>query len=163
MGCASFSLGPSRRERTPPGLPIPAPDDEHDVPLDRGALYGCLPHDSLDDRELRVLRVALRGVELDPALAVGKRVKRGVAEGAPLRERDLESVPVIAKGDLVTLVARVGAVTATARGVALAAAGPMAAGSGDPQHHTSPVLRSAQLWFPRATTLTALASVRPAS
>ncbi|MHB8766476.1 MAG: flagellar basal body P-ring formation chaperone FlgA, partial [Deferrisomatales bacterium] len=59
----------------------------------------------------------------DPEAVVGKRLTRSLAEGTLLSPRDLESPPVIARGDTVRLVARVGGVVASTLGKALEPAG----------------------------------------
>ena len=59
----------------------------------------------------------------DPEAAVGKRVTRSLRAGTPLGPRDLEAVPVVGRGDVLLLVARVGGVVASLPGKALEAAG----------------------------------------
>jgi len=63
------------------------------------------------------------GVLRDPQGAVGRRVVRSLSAGTALNERDVESVPLVGRGDAVLLVARVGAVVATVPGKALESAG----------------------------------------
>jgi flagella basal body P-ring formation protein FlgA len=58
-----------------------------------------------------------------PEDAAGRRAVRSLSVGTTLSARDLESVPAIGRGDAVLLVARVGAVVATAPGRALESAG----------------------------------------
>ena len=75
-----------------------------------------------DDVEVRAGR-SVRGALTDPARAVGKRARRSLRAGATLAAADLETVPVVSRGDLVRLVARVGGVTASTLGRALEPAG----------------------------------------
>ena len=49
---------------------------------------------------------------------IGKKVKRTVRRGQALDRRTIEFPPMIHRGELVTLIARKGALTVTARGVA---------------------------------------------
>jgi flagella basal body P-ring formation protein FlgA len=58
-----------------------------------------------------------------PEDAIGKRVTRSLRAGSPLGERDLEAVPVVDRGDVLLLVARVGGVVASMPGKALESAG----------------------------------------
>ena len=66
---------------------------------------------------------ATDGVLREPREAVGRRMVRSLSSGAALNERDVESVPLVGRGDAVLLVARVGAVVATVPGKALESAG----------------------------------------
>jgi flagella basal body P-ring formation protein FlgA len=77
-----------------------------------------------EDLELRSARSSRGGGLTDPGQAVGKRLLRNLSAGSPLAAADVEAVPMVERGDLVKLVARVGAVTATATGRALEAAAP---------------------------------------
>ncbi len=63
------------------------------------------------------------GALVDPQQAVGRRARRTLRAGSPVRARDLEVVSVIDRGGLVRLVARVGGITATTVGRALGDAG----------------------------------------
>ncbi len=78
---------------------------------------------SADDLEVRPAAGGGRRGLADPRLVLGKRLRRTLRAGAVLTERDVETVPVVERGDLVRLVARVGAVTATTLGRAVEAAG----------------------------------------
>ncbi len=84
--------------------------------VERGEVLGP------DDVEVRAGR-PVRGALTDPDRAVGKRARRSLRAGAPLAASDLETVPVVSRGDLVRLVARVGGVTASTLGRALEPAG----------------------------------------
>jgi flagella basal body P-ring formation protein FlgA len=55
---------------------------------------------------------------------VGKRVRRSLRAGDVISGRDVEVVPLVDRGDPVTIFSRSGAVTATLKGVALEAGGP---------------------------------------
>ena len=76
-----------------------------------------------DDVEVRPAPAGGRSGLADPRAVLGKRVRRTLRAGAVLTERDVETVPVVERGDLVRLVARVGAITATTLGRAVEAAG----------------------------------------
>lgn len=73
-----------------------------------------------DDFELRLVSVEGRGGELakDPADVLGKRLEQPMREGEPFVARHLEGVPVILRGDRVTVISQVGAVRISAAGVA---------------------------------------------
>ncbi len=75
-----------------------------------------------DDVEVRGGN-AVPGALTDPAEALGKRLARGLKAGSPLTARDLETVPVVDRGDTLLLVARVGGVTASLPGRAMEPAG----------------------------------------
>jgi len=89
----------------------------------------ALTRDVRRDEVLEAEDVELRGGEDvadalgEPGQAVGRRAVRNLAAGTALSGRDLESVSAVGRGDAVILVARVGAVVATAPGKALEAAG----------------------------------------
>ncbi len=63
------------------------------------------------------------GALVDPQQAVGRRARRVLRAGSPVRARDLAVVSVVGRGGLVRLVARVGGITATTVGRALDDAG----------------------------------------
>ncbi len=75
-----------------------------------------------DDLEVRAAPTGAGGLtSLEEAL--GKRLRRSLRAGAVISPRDLEVVPVVGRGDLVRVVARVGGVTASTLGKALGSAG----------------------------------------
>jgi len=76
----------------------------------------------LDDVEVRTARSGASTLS-DPQQVVGKRLRRSLRAGTALRRQDLEAVPVVTRGDVVRLVARVGGVTASTLGKALGSAG----------------------------------------
>jgi len=78
---------------------------------------------SADDVEVKPASPGGRPGLADPRAVLGKRLRRTLRAGAVLTERDVETVPVVERGDLVRLVARVGAITATTLGRAVEAAG----------------------------------------
>jgi flagella basal body P-ring formation protein FlgA len=75
-----------------------------------------------EDLEVRSADAA-RGGLADPAQAIGKRLVRTLRAGAPVSGRDLQVVPLVERGDVVRLVARVGGVVASVPGKALDSAG----------------------------------------
>lgn len=68
----------------------------------------------LEEREIRGAWTEARSLED----FVGLRTTRLVAEGAPLTELNVEAVPLIERGDAVTLLVQAGSVTVTAPGIA---------------------------------------------
>ncbi len=76
----------------------------------------------LDDVGVRTARSDATTLS-EPQQVVGKRLRRSLRAGTALRRQDLEAVPVVSRGDVVRLVARVGGVTASTLGKALGSAG----------------------------------------
>lgn len=73
-----------------------------------------------DDFEMRLVSVEGRGGELakDPADVLGKALEQPVRRDEPFVARHLEGVPVILRGERVTVISQVGAVRISASGVA---------------------------------------------
>lgn len=59
----------------------------------------------------------------DVSQVLGKQLVRALRPGAPVGPQDLKSVPLVARGDLVRIVARVGGVVASTTGKSLETAG----------------------------------------
>lgn len=75
-----------------------------------------------DDVEVRSGQGRFGGYS-DPSQVVGKQLVRTLRAGSALGPRDLESVPLVERGDLVRIVARVGGVVASTMGKSLDTAG----------------------------------------
>ena len=75
-----------------------------------------------DDVEVRSGQGASGG-HSDPSQVVGKQLVRPLRSGSPLGPRDLKSVPLVARGDLVRIVARVGGVVASTVGKSMETGG----------------------------------------
>ena len=75
-----------------------------------------------DDVEVRSGQGGFGGYS-DPSQVVGKQLVRTLRAGSALGPRDLESVPLVERGDLVRIVARVGGVVASTMGKSLETAG----------------------------------------
>lgn len=65
----------------------------------------------------------LGGAYVEPSQVVGKQLKRTLRAGAPIAPRDLKSVPVVDRGDMVRVIARVGGVVASTVGKSMETAG----------------------------------------
>lgn len=78
----------------------------------------------LSEQDLEVRAGPSQGQFLsDPSEAIGKQMVRSRREGTALTARDLESVPLVSRGDTVRLVARVQGISASTLGRALDTAG----------------------------------------
>lgn len=84
-------------------------------PVRRGEVLGP------EDVEVRAGE-ATAGTLTDPTEVVGQLAVRSLAAGTVLSNRDLDAVPAVQRGDTVRLVARVGAVAASALGKSLTTA-----------------------------------------
>lgn len=81
--------------------------------LPRGAIL------SPEDLNMVTMNLAnLRSPCLDAGALVGKKLRRPVRLGAPFTAAGLETPPLVKRGEMVTITARVGALTVTARGQA---------------------------------------------
>jgi flagella basal body P-ring formation protein FlgA len=75
-----------------------------------------------DDVEVRSGQ-GVSGGYSDPSQVVGKQLVRTLRPGAALRSRDVKSVPLVDRGDLVRIVARVGGVVASTMGKSMETGG----------------------------------------